>query len=313
VTDANLLLNRLSPDTLSAGGLRLDPNLSREAVLRVSREFPSLDEVRAADGIVRIAVARMVSAVKAITVGKGLDPREFTLLAYGGAGPMHAAFIAEELAIGRILIPLAPGNFSALGLLLADHRRNLVRTRIHPTRETSLSLVREALQEMENEGRRQVGEWGGVEPQEVTFDRWLGVRYVGQWYEIDVPFDPTWEKPAEMERDFHRLHLERYGHCDEAEETEMVNYRVSAYGPLPKPNLLPPTGRAAPRPFTRKEVWFGGQFVRTSIFRREDLGVSARVSGPAIVEEEGSTTVLTPGWSANVDHLGNLVLKRIRK
>ncbi|MFQ5915926.1 MAG: hydantoinase/oxoprolinase family protein, partial [Nitrospinota bacterium] len=148
VTDANLLLNRLSPDSLRAGGVDLRPDLARKAVRRIARHFPTLDEARTAEGIVRIAVARMVSAVKAITVGKGHDPREFTLLAYGGAGPMHAAFIAEESAIGRILIPPAPGNFSALGLLLADHRRNFVRTRISPSRETSLRLIRETFGEL---------------------------------------------------------------------------------------------------------------------------------------------------------------------
>ncbi len=311
VTDANVVLNRLGPDSLSAGGVRLDPGLSREAVLRVSREFPGLDEVRAADGIIQIAVARMVSAVKAITVGKGLDPREFALLTYGGAGPMHAPFIAEELGIRRILIPPAPGNFSALGLLLADQRRNLVRTRIRPTRETPPSLVREALQELEDEGRRQVGAWGDVEPEKVTFERWVGIRYVGQWYEIDVPFEPNWKTPDDMQKDFHRLYLERYGHCDESEETEVVNFRVSAYGSLAKPELLPVAGRAAPQPVDRKRVYFCGRFVETPVFRREDLGASARVQGPAIVEEEGATTVLPPEWGLSVDRMGTLILARI--
>jgi N-methylhydantoinase A len=310
VTDANLLLHRLGPESLLGGGVRLDPRLAREAIGGVSREFPSLNEVQAAEGIVRIAVARMVSAIKAVTVGKGLDPREFALLAYGGAGPMHAAFIAEELGIGRILIPPAPGNFSALGLLLADHRWNLVRTRIAPTRETPPSLIRETFRELEEEARQEVSLWDGVDPDGVTFERWLGMRYLGQWYETDVPFNPAWEGPADVARDFHRLHQERYGHCDETEETEVVNYRVSAYGPLPKPGLLPPKGLRTPLALARRDVYFRGEPIETSVFRRGDLGTSARIQGPAILQEEGSTTVLPPGWSARVDPLGNLLLAR---
>ncbi|MDP6484274.1 MAG: hydantoinase/oxoprolinase family protein, partial [Nitrospinota bacterium] len=312
VTDANLLLRRLAPDSLRAGGVALDPRLSEEAVRRVSRQVPGLDEIRLADGIVKIAVARMVGAIKAITVGKGLDPREFTLLTYGGAGPMHAAQIAEELAIGRILVPPAPGNFSALGLLLADHGLNLVRTRPAPARETPLSLVTDTLRELEEEGRARLSGEGRREPGEISVGRSVGLRYVGQWYEIDVPFDPRWKKPEDIEKDFHRLHQERYGHCDEAENTEIVNYRVSAYASLPKPAFPPPKSGGASRSAKKREVYFGEGFLPASVFRREDLGADSRLEGPAIVDEEGSTTVLPPGWTARVDAAGNLVLERTR-
>lgn len=312
VTDANLLLRRLAPDSLRAGGVALDPRLSEEAVRRVSRQVPGLDEIRLADGIVKIAVARMVGAIKAITVGKGLDPREFTLLTYGGAGPMHAVLIAEELAIGRILVPPAPGNFSALGLLLADHGLNLVRTRPAPARETPLSLVTDTLRELEEEGRARLSDDGRREPGEISVGRSVGLRYMGQWYEIDVPFDQRWEKPEDIEKDFHRLHQERYSHCDEAESTEIVNYRVSAYASLPKPAFLPPKSGGASRSADEREVYFGEGFLPASVFRREDLGADARLEGPAIVDEEGSTTVLPPGWTASVDAVGNLVLERTR-
>jgi N-methylhydantoinase A len=312
VTDANLLLRRLAPDSLRAGGVALDPRLSEEAVRRVSRQVPGLDEIRLADGIVKIAVARMVGAIKAITVGKGLDPREFTLLTYGGAGPMHAAQIAEELAIGRILVPPAPGNFSALGLLLADHGLNLVRTRPAPARETPLSLVTDTLRELEEEGRARLSDDGRREPGEISVGRSVGLRYVGQWYEIDVPFDPRWKNPEDIEKDFHRLHQERYGHCDEAENTEIVNYRVSVYASLPKPEFPAPKSGGASRSAKKREVYFGEGFLPASVFRREDLGADSRLKGPAIVDEEGSTTVLPPGWTARVDAAGNLVLERTR-
>ncbi|MDP6617930.1 MAG: hydantoinase/oxoprolinase family protein, partial [Nitrospinota bacterium] len=312
VTDANLLLRRLAPDSLRAGGVALDPRLSEEAVRRVSRQVPGLDEIRLADGIVKIAVARMVGAIKAITVGKGLDPREFTLLTYGGAGPMHAAQIAEELAIGRILVPPAPGNFSALGLLLADHGLNLVRTRLAPARETPLPLVTDTLRGLETEGRARLSGEGRREPGEISVGRSVGLRYVGQWYEIDVPFDPRWKNPEDIEKDFHRLHQERYGHCDEAENTEIVNYRVSVYASLPKPEFPAPKSGGASRSAKKREVYFGEGFLPASVFRREDLGADSRLKGPAIVDEEGSTTVLPPGWTARVDAAGNLVLERTR-
>ena len=313
VTDANLFLNRLNQDSLEAGGMTLNQRMSRDAIRRVNRQIPSLDEVRLAEGIVEIAVARMVSAIKAITVGKGLDPRDFALLVYGGAGPMHAAFIAEELSIGRIVVPPAPGNFSALGLLLADHSRNLVRTRLSPSKETPLPLILKTLGKLEKEGRHELMAYGHGPSEEIQFHRWVGLRYVGQWYEIDVPFDPEWKSPEDVERDFHRLHLERYGHCDEGELTEVVNYRVTVSASLPKPEFVPPGRGGAARSREKREVYFGDRFVPTAIYRRDGLSRNARFRGPAIVEEEGSTTVLPPGWSGVVDRIGNLVLERGRR
>jgi N-methylhydantoinase A len=311
VTDANLLLNRLGAESLQAGGVDLNVGMAREAVRRVARHFTSLDETKTAEGIIRIAVARMVSAIKTITVRKGHDPREFTLVAYGGAGPMHASLIADELAIGRILIPPAPGNFSALGLLLADHRTNLVRSRISRSEQTPLSLIRSTLSELEDEGRRKLADVIGTS--KVAFERWVGIRYLGQWYEIDVPFDPTWRKTGDFIRDFNRLHQEMYGHSEPAEETLVVHYRVSAYALLPKPVFSTQAGRRAPRPVARRQVHFGDEFVQANIFNRHDLGLGAQIHGPAIVEEAGSSTVLPPGWNAKVDQWGILVLERGEK
>jgi N-methylhydantoinase A len=312
VTDANLLLNRLSPQSLQAGGVSLNPRLAKDAIRRVSRQIGGLDAVRLADGIVKIAVAKMVSAVKAITIGKGLDPREFTLLVYGGAGPMHAAFIAEELSIGKVIVPPAPGNFSALGLLLADHSRNLVRTRLSPSGETPFPLIADTLRELEEQGKGELSEAEGLNPRSIRCERWVGMRYVGQWYEIDIPFNPRWRKPKDIERDFHRLHEERFGHCDPGEKTEIMNYRVSARAPLPKPTFLPPDAPSDARPRGGREVFFEETFGPTSVYRRCDLGVGATLRGPAIVEEEGSTTVLPPRWAAMVDAFANLVLERGR-
>ncbi len=313
VTDANLFLNRLSQDSLQSGGMTLDRKLSQGSIRKVCQQISSLDEVRLAAGIVAIAVARMVSAIKEVTVGKGLDPRDFALLVYGGAGPMHAAFIADELSIKRIIIPAVPGNFSALGLLFADHSRNLVRTWLSPTKETPPSLILETFKGLEQEGRSELRAYGHESFKEIQCHRWVGLRYVGQWYEIDVPFNDKWKKPEDIEEDFHRLHLERYGHCDTGELTEVVNYRLTVSVSLPKPNFLPPGQKSVVRPQGKRDVYFTDRFLPTAIYRRDRLGATTRIKGPAIVEEEGSTTVIPPGWRGTVDRIGNLVLERGRR
>lgn len=136
------------------------------------------------------------------------------------------------------------------------------------------------------------------------------MRYVGQWYEIDVPYNSRWKRPEGIEQDFHRLHEERFGHCDPAEKTEIINYRVLARAPLPKPTFLPPDASRKAQPQGEREVFFGEAYIPTSVFRRSELGVGAAARGPAIVEEEGSTTVLPPHWAATVDSFGNLIIER---
>ena len=226
---------------------------------------------------------------------------------------MHAAFIADELSIKRIIIPAVPGNFSALGLLFADHSRNLVRTWLSPTKETPPSLILETFQGLEQEGRSELKAYGHDSSQEIQCNRWVGLRYVGQWYEIDVPFDDKWKKPEDIEEDFHRLHLERYGHCDEGELTEVVNYRLTVSVSLSKPDFLPPGRKSVVRPHGKRDVYFVDRFLPTAVYRRDRLGATTRIRGPAIVEEEGSTTVIPPGWRGIIDRIGNLVLERGRR
>jgi N-methylhydantoinase A len=168
------------------------------------------------------------------------------------------------------------------------------------------------LREMEEKGRQELATAEGLSPESIQCGRWVGMRYVGQWYEVDVPFNSRWKDTADMERDFHRIREERFAHCDEMENTEIIGYRESAHASLPKPSFLPPSHKGTSRPRKKREVFFGEAYAPASIYHRGDLEAEARVRGPAIVEEEGSTTVLPPHWTGSVDSIGNLILEKAR-
>ncbi len=311
ITDANLLLRRVGTDVPLAGEIWLREDLARAALGRLLGRVPGLeDEARLADGIVRIAVARMVSAIKEISIAKGYDPRDFALLAYGGAGPMHGALIAEELEIPRVIVPVAPGNFSAFGSLISDLRREYVRTRLLPTRSTAFAEVERTFGDLERDARADMAR-EGIPPERVAIRRALGMRYVGQSWELLVRVPPGADSMGALEEAFHQAHERRYGHASR-NAAEIVNFRVSAIGTIPKPAPTRwPAGRdlAAARR-TARPVYFHGEFVPTPVYRRERLPGGARVAGPAIVEEMGATTVIPPGWAARVGEWGELVLER---
>lgn len=310
VTDANLYLGRLSAARPLGGSIRLDPGLAREALARLLERLPGLDLDRLAEGIVRIAVARMTSSIREITIQRGHDPRDFTLVAFGGAGPMHAIPVAEELEIPRILIPRHPGNFSALGLLAADIKHDAVRTRIQRLSAGALGGLRAEFAEMRAGAAAGLGE-EGFAPPEVRFEHALDLRYLGQAFELSVPVDPEAMSLGGIAASFHRRHLETYGHADEAGEVEVVNLRLAAYGRVPKPELRPQRGGAPGEARVEsRPVCFGGRFLACPVYLRERLPAGTVLGGPAVVEEFGATTVVFPGWQAAVDAFGQLRLER---
>ena len=311
ITDANLLLGRVPADVPLAGEVKLDADLARAAVQRLRERVRGLDtEAALADGIIRIATARMVGAIKEISIAKGYDPRDFTLLAYGGAGPMHAAFIAEELEIPRVVVPWAPGNFSAFGSLISDLRRDFVQTRLLPTRETTFSAIASVFAALERDAAAALaGE--GIGPERISMLRTLGMRYVGQAWELLVRVPDDVDTMEALEEAFHAGHTRRYGHRNES-AVEIVNFRLTAVGATAKPAL--PRPRAADSldeaRRTARPVHFDGAFVTTPIYERDRLGRGVSLSGPAIVEEMGATTVVPPGWTGSVGAWGELILER---
>jgi N-methylhydantoinase A len=313
ITDANVVLGRAGTDVPLAGEIELDAERARRALAGLAAGLPDIGDLEAlADGVVRLAVAKMVSAIKEISIARGHDPRDFALVAYGGAGPMHAALLADELDMARVILPPAPGNFSAFGSLISDLRRDYVRTRLIRTRGGGEADVERLYAELEREARADLGA-EGVAPSAITLVRALGMRYVGQSWELLVrwPADTTAGTLAALEAAFHRAHEQRYGHAT-AREAEIVNLRLTAIGAVPKP--APPrwtvTGPLAQAERARRPVRFGGDVHDVPVYRRERVPGGAPVSGPAVVEEMGATTIIPPGWSGTVGTWGELVLRR---
>lgn len=311
VTDANLVLNRLAAASPLAGGrIKLDPQLSMAALKPLANKL-GLDEIKLADGIVRIAVARMVSAIKQISIANGFDPRDFTLLPYGGAGPMHSVAIAEELEIPRVLVPLGPGNFAAFGSLISDIRRDYVRTRTMLISPNSWGEMDAAFAEIEKQATSDlIAE--GVPTDRIQMRRSAGMRFLGQSWELNVDLAPDDKTIDGLISAFGEVHERRFGHRS-GTNVEIVNFRVTAVGVVDKPGLhkLPEAKPRADAYLSPREVYFGGEFVTTPVIQRDRLVLNETVKGPAVIEESGSTTVLPPGWKAVVLGHGELMLERV--
>ena len=308
VTDANLLLGRLGRETKLASTLALDAGLARASLDRLAADFGGLEAPVLADGVIRIAVARMVSAIKEISIAKGYDPRDFVLLAYGGAGPMHGALVASELEIDHVVVPPSPGNFSAFGCLVSDLQINRTRTLLVETRRGEWSTVADAFAELEHESRAEL-EREGVEASDIIFRHELGMRYLGQSWELVVPIASDTGSMREAELAFHTAHAKRYGHGADA-PAEVVTVRVTAAATTAKPAPCSPGHDGTDSVPRMRPVFFGGAWSNTSIFARTALAAGTAVEGPALVEEMGSVTVVPPGWRLEVGAIGELHLWR---
>lgn len=315
VTDANLTLGRV-PNRLLGGAMTLDEQAARAAVNRVAQPL-GLDAVAGAAGIVRIVNSKMAYAIRAVTVQRGLDPKDFALLAFGGAGPMHACDIAAELGIPAVIVPMAPGAFSALGMLLSNVRRDLVRTRLIRSEHADPQELEDTFAEMEREGAETLAEEVPGSP--VRHERAMQMRYVGQEYTVRVPVPAgqlTPERMSELRQEFDRLHDQAYGHSSATEPTEIINLRVTAFGLLAEARFeeIPAGGPEADPDArvgsTRICLDPAVGFVDCPVYQREQLRAGNRLNGPALVAEKGATTVLTPGHQCVVDRLGNLLITR---
>jgi N-methylhydantoinase A len=293
VTDANLLLGRLAADSKLAGGVALDVEAAARAIDGLAAEL-GLGREETAAGILRVADAEMVRALRVVTVERGVDPRRFALLPFGGAGPMHAAAIAAELGVERIVCPRASGVLSALGLCASDRRRDTARTVMLAGEELSAERVAAAVEELIATAGAGLGE--EAEP-ELTYE----MRYAGQAFELPVPGsrDPD---PAALAAEFERRHEERYGHRDPEGEVVLVDIRLALVVPGPEPRP-----RAAEGEVERgsRQVWFDGEWVETPVLRGEPPA-GTEVESPAVFELPEATLVLPPGWKATVDDTGTI-------
>ncbi len=313
VTDANLVLGRIGADRFLGGEMQLDVAAARTALTTHVAEPLGMSLTDAADGILRIAATAMSYAVKTVTTERGLDAAEFVLVAYGGAGPLHAVEVAREIGIRQVIIPRAPGVFSAFGMLYADLRYDYVRT--WPTRldDASFDDFARIYSELETEGRRAIAATS-VNPEKVTVKRAADMRYVGQEHAVtvDLPMR-VFEKQdrGAIKRHFDDMHRFRYGTSAPDERAEIVSLRTTVTGIMrkPVPEKIASGGPAPPKAARadKRPVYFAGHgFIETRIFARDALAAGNRIKGPALIEEHGSTTVLMPGDALEVDRFGNL-------
>jgi N-methylhydantoinase A len=311
VTDANVVLGRIGTTKRLGGSIAVDPGRARRAIDALNATLGgSLGTEGLAEGVIRIAVARMTSAIREISIQRGYDPRDFTLIAFGGAGPMHALAMAEEIGIPRVLVPRHPGNFSALGVLASDIKHDDVRTRVGALRAQAPVLAG-LFEDMEGAARRQLG-LEGFRPEQQRLRRSLDLRYQGQAFELNVEVERTIDL-AVTEAAFHRQHEATYGHANRDATIELVNARLVAYGVVPKPAAEPyrSTTRALSDALVeRRRAWFDGVAHDCAVWERNRLPERAELAGPAIVEEFGATTVMLPGWRGVLDEHGNIRLER---
>ena len=314
VTDANLILGRLDEHNFLGGEMPLYLDRAKKAMEDKISKPLSLDLTKAADGILRIAVTQMSHAVKAVTTERGLDAGSFTMVVYGGAGPLHASAIAREIGIRKVLIPHAPGYFSAYGMLFSDLRYDYVRSVFRRLESLSFDEIEAYYKEMEDEGRAALGA-SQIRPDEIIFERAADMRYVGQEHAVtvDLPNEFFLSKDrSAIKNHFDEVHKVRYGTSAPKEAADIVSLRVTVLGRMKKPprNSVTP-GNQQPSDEslrTHKPVYFRsvGDFVKTPVYRRDLLKSGNEFHGPALVEEHASTTVVQPGDTVKVDLYGNL-------
>ena len=307
VTDANLVLGRLDPDSFAGGQMTLDTAAAMSAVAGLA-ETLSLEPLQLAEGILDVINAKMAQAIRTLTVSQGIEPRSFALVAFGGAGPMHAAFLAEELEIDAVIVPRFPGAFSAWGMLETDLRRDFSRSFYAKADAADLAKLGEIFDALAAHGCAALAD-DGVPADDTRVEHAVDMRYEAQEYTLTIAAgDPREDGFLEqIAQRFHEAHESRYGHSNPGAPLEFVTARTTLLGEL---------GRAAPEEISpvrsprlrRREAVFGRRRWDAAVASRDEL--ADELSGPAIVDEQTATTVVPPGWTLRVGALGTLLLTR---
>jgi N-methylhydantoinase A len=315
VTDANVTLQTLNPTHLLGGRMKIDQAKAKAAIERLAAQL-KLEPMATAQGILSVVTANMAKAIRVISVQRGHDPREYTLVAFGGAGPLHASRLARELDIPRILVPRNPGILCALGLLLTDLQTNYAKTNIMMVEEGTLARMRATFAELENRAAAWFAHEGiPVEGRRVNAT--VDMRYAGQNYELPISFaagGSDAELLADLRSGFEKAHQQMYGYIAPEEPMQAVTFRLEAIGAVPKAEI-----KSRPAAKTKvedaimgkRDVWLAeaNGFVSCPIYDRDKLGPGHKFSGPAIVEQMDATTVLLPGQRASVDPYLNIIVE----
>ena len=314
VTDANLVLGRLSPDYFLGGEIPLDVDAARAAIADTLAAPLGIGVEQAAEGIVQVINATMVRGMRAVSVEKGFDPREFVLVAFGGGGPVHASDLARELGAPEVLIPLAPGVTSAVGLLVADLRYDFTSTFLGALTDGAADRLALLYADLEQKALEQMAR-DGVPAEQVTLARTAEARYHGQGFELEVavPAGPLGAGAIERVREaFHSSHTRQYGYAMRDEQVVVVNAQVTAVANLPKPGdpEAAPTNSHRRDPLKgQRPVYIGGHWTTAAVYDRSLLEPAMTIDGPAIVEQIDSTTVLQPGDCGRIDQFRNLIVR----
>lgn len=307
ITDAVLLLGWVNANRPLGGEITLYPELARAAISRIANSLKVKDEYQMAEAIAKLAVTTMIGGIKVVSTGRGHDVRDFTLMAFGGAGPMFGTQIASELGISRVVIPLGPGNFCALGMLQCEVIHQYLKPVRIMTSDTNIEDLRSMFRELEGRGKEQLIK-EGFSQENIHFEQRLAMRYPGQHYTLEIPLTTSIEN---LEKAFYSNHQEVYQFAF-SEPVMITDLIVNASGSKPKAMLEKPLTKAkepASAPSERRPVWFEGRFIETPVYRRDNVPIGSHFRGPAIFEELGSTTVLQLGWTARVDDIGTLILE----
>ncbi len=313
VTDANLVLGRLNPTRFLGGEMTIDREASLSAIKEMIADPLGLDPISAAAGIIRLANANMERALKVSSAERGYDPRDFTLIAFGGGGPVHAAALAKEIGFNSVLVPESPGVFSAFGLLVADIRHDFVRSHMGRTDQMSMEALTSLYADLHALGEEALIE-DGLEPERRAFQRTVDLRYVGQAYEVNVAFpDGAIDADAvsEAESRFHAEHQRLFAHSSKGDPVEFVSLRLVATGSVDAPALREQPALSGPvSPSDTRDVYFeeSNGFTDCPIYERRVLRPGTKFEGPAIIEQLDTTTVVHPGQTLSVDDLGNLII-----
>ena len=316
VTDANLLLGRLLPDRFLGGRLTLDLPKAQGLMESLAGQL-GLRTQEAALGINRVVNANMERAIRSISLERGYDPRQFTLVPFGGAGPVHGCELAQELGIPRVLVPARPGILSALGVAIADIVKDYSRTVMLRGADIDRSRLDEDFHGMEGLARNELQD-EGLPAERMTVRRFLDVRYIGQSFELTIDYPSTRSSRSgdglsrAIGESFYRAHLQRFGYADRREPVEIVNLRLKLDIEVDKPDLRPEAiGGSDPSAAQAGEaqVVFSQGTMTTPLYLRDGLHPGNEITGPALIVQMDTTTVAPPGWRGAVDPFGNLVLE----
>lgn len=312
VTDANLVLGRVDPKWFAGGTMELDLGAAETAVGGLADTL-GLDPARMAEGICDVANSKMAQAIRNITVDRGIEPRDFSLVAFGGAGPMHAVFLAQELDIPEVIVPPFPGAFSAWGMLETEVRRDYSQAFFGPLAEGDESALAKTFDTLAARGKEALLT-DGLKNEEIRVAYAIDMRYIGQEYTLTIPvgggiFPQQGDFKKAVSSGFDTAHEERFGHSNPGAPVETVTLRVTVFGEIPKPKPVPesPVAGTTPSQDTR-EIVFDGREHATPVMRRGDLKPGMEISGPAVIAEQTATTVVPPETSLTIDPYGSLII-----